>query len=143
MTINAFMHNYGIKKKETVIKWILDDLIPGSNLGADYVPDSARPPYTKARAQNTQSIYHSIVVASRNRCHVLPKLYNICEDEFNSYINQLVAANLITIRETDGITYYDATPTGQNGTRKFILEALEACSRGIAEGTANAMLNQR
>ena len=75
MTIDMFMNNYGIKKKETVIIWILENLIPGANLATDYVPDSARPPYTKARVKDADSIYCSIVAASRKRYHVLPKTY--------------------------------------------------------------------
>ena len=139
--IDNFMNNYGIKKKETVIKWILENLIPGADLVSDYVPDSARPPYTKARAKNVNSIYYSIVDASRKRYHVLPKIYKICEDEFNGYIDRLVNANLIEIRITDNITYYDAPLPDKNCNRKFILSALEACSKGIAEGVTSAMIN--
>lgn len=137
-----FMNNYGIKKKETVIKWILEKLIPGADLATDYVPDSARPPYTKARAKDTDSIYYSIVVASHKRYHVLPKIYKICDDEFNGYISRLVEANLISIRVTDNITYYDTPPTTKKCNRKFILKAIEACSKGISEGVATAMLKQ-
>ena len=57
MTIDTFMNNYGIKKKETVIKWILENLIPGADLASDHVPNSARPPYTKARVKDVDSIY--------------------------------------------------------------------------------------
>ena len=142
MTIDTFKYNYGIKKKETVIKWILENLIPGADLGADYVPDSARPPYTKARAKDADSIYCSIVTASRKRYHVLPKIYKICDDEFNGYINRLAEANLISIRVTDNITYYDTTLTAQNCNRKFILEAIEVCAKGISEGVITAVLQQ-
>ena len=142
MTIDTFMSNYGIKKKETVIKWIVEDLIPGADLASDYVPNSARPPYTKARVKDADSIYCSIVAASRKRYHVLPKIYKICDDEFNGYINRLVEANLISIRVTDNITYYDTPLTAKKCNRKFILEAIEACSRGISEGATTAMLKQ-
>ena len=136
------MNNYGIKRKKTVIKWISKDLIPGADLTADYVPDSARPPYTKARAKDADSIYCSIVAASYNRYHVLPKIYKICDDEFNGYINRLVEANLISIRVTDNITYYDTPLTAKKCRRKFILEAIEACSKGLSEGIATAVLKK-
>lgn len=138
MTITTFMNNYGIKKKETVIKWILEDLIPSADIGKDYVPDSARPPYTRARAKSSDSIYYSIVDASRKRCHVLPKIYKICEGEFNGYISRLVEANLIVIRTTDNITYYDTPLTAKNCNRKFVLEMIKAGS----EGAVTAILKQ-
>lgn len=142
MTIDIFMNNYGIKKKETVIKWVLEDLIPGSDLVNDFVPDSARPPYTKARVKNADSIYCSIVAASKKRYHVLPKIYKICDDEFNGYINRLVEANLISIRVTDNITYYDTPLTEKQCNRKFILEMIATCSKGISEGATTAMIKQ-
>ncbi len=140
MTIDTFMSNYGMRTKNTVVKWILDGLIPCANLDQDYVPDSARPPYTKARAKNTNSIYCSIVNASIKRCHVLPKIYKICEDEFNGYINRLVEANLISIRISDDITYYDATPTASRYNKKLILKAIESCTRAISEGITTAIV---
>ena len=136
------MRNYGIKKKETVIKWILENLIPGANLDKDYIPDSARPPYTKARIKDSNSIYCSIVAASRKRYHVLPQIYKICEDEFNGYINRLVDAKLIEVRVTDNIAYYDTPITVKKCNRKFILDAIEACSKGISEGATSAILKQ-
>ena len=142
MTIDTFMNNYGIKKKETVIKWIMENLIPGADLVSNYVPDSARPPYTKARAKDAHSIYYSIVDASRKRYHVLPQIYKMCEDEFNGYINRLAEANLIAIRVTDNITYYDTPLPATNCNKKFILEAIAACSRGLSEGATTAVLKQ-
>ena len=142
MTIDTFMDNYGIRKKETVIKWIIEKLIPGADLESDYIPDSARPPYTKARAKDANSIYCSIVSASCKRYHVLPQLYKICTDEFNGYINRLVEADLISIRVTDNITYYDATLNAKNCNKKFILNAIESCSKGLSEGTTTAILKQ-
>lgn len=142
MTIDKFMNNYDIKKKETVIKWIIEELIPGADLTNNYVPDSARPPYTKARAKNATSIYCSIVKASYNRRHVLPKIYKICEDEFNGYIYRLVEAKLITIRVTDNITYYDCLLPNKYCNKKFILQVLESCAKGMAQGTVTAVLEK-
>ena len=83
MTIDVFIYNYGLKRKDTFISWIKNGLIQCANLEKDYVPDSARPPYTKARAKKAGAIYVSIVKASCNRQHVLPKLYRRGDDEFN------------------------------------------------------------
>ena len=140
MTINMFMNNYGIKKKETVIKWIMDDLIPGANLSTDYLPESARPPYTKARAKKADAIYCSIVTATQKRYHVLPKIYKICVDEFEGYINRLVAAGLIVLRVSDNITYYDYPLKLKKCKRKFVLDMIESCSRGISQGLTTATL---
>lgn len=140
MTIDNFMQNYNIKKKETIIKWIIDDLIPGADLASNHLPDSARPPYTKARAKDASSIYSSIVIASHKRYHVLPKIYKICADEFNGYINRLAAANLIVLRITDNITYYDSPLPEKDCNKKFVLKALEVLARGIAEGVTTATI---
>lgn len=141
MNIETFMKNYGLKEKKTVIKWINKALIPGANLSKNYIPNSARPPYTKARAKNVSSIYCSMVKACLERRHILPKLYRLCDDEFNGYIEQLVRAGLITKRTTDNIQYYDATISATQYKKKFILDAIEACTRGIAEGTTNALVS--
>ena len=140
MTIDTFKSNYGIKQKKTVIKWISGNLIPGADLLNDYIPDSARPPYTKARAKDANAIYCSIVKAACERRHVLPQLYKICAAEFDGYINRLVEAKLIVARVTDNITYYDSTLKLKNCNKKVILELLESCSKGIAKGIAEAVL---
>lgn len=134
------MRNYAIKQKQTVIKWINAGLIPGANFKNNYVPDSARPPYTKARAKNANTIYTSIVKASYERRHVLPSLYRISEDEFNGYIDRLVRANLICKRVADNITYYDTPINANNCNKNFILQALEACLKGISEGVTKTLV---
>ena len=140
MTIEVFMDNYGIKKKETVISWIKKGYILGADFSANKVPDSARPPYTKARAKKVDAIYLSIVEATRRRLHVLPQIYKICPDEFNNYITQLENAGLIVRRVSDGITYYDLAVSATRLNKKFILDAIERCSKGIAEGVTTALL---
>ena len=142
MTIEEFMKNYNIKKKETVVKWISDQLIPGASLSKDYVPNSARPPYTKARAKTADSIYYSIIKGTRNRLHVLPQIYKICPEEFNTYIEQLEKAELIVRRITDDITYYDLTMKAMNCTKKMVLDIIRSCSEGIAKGITAAMVEQ-
>lgn len=50
MTISDFATKVKISEK-TVIKWINNGYIPGASVENNYVPDSARKPYTKARAK--------------------------------------------------------------------------------------------
>ena len=142
MTIDVFMKNNNIKKKETVIKWIIEGLIPGGDLANNYVPDSARVPFTQARAKGAKSIYCSIIKATSKQRHVLPQLYNICLDEFNGYIDRLEAAGLIVKRETEGVMYYDLPLNKPKYTRKFIIDAIEACSKGITQGLTAAVLDK-
>lgn len=141
MTIERFAEKNNVKEKR-VKGWIEKELIPRADLDENYVPDSARQPYTKARAREASSIYLSIVRASNKRFHVLPKLYGICNDEFEGYINRLVAAGLIVKRVSDKVTYYDATLEVINVNKKFVLEAIEAVSVGIARGTTEAYLDK-
>lgn len=101
------MNNNGLKNRSTVEKWINDELIPNASIENDYIPNSARVPYTKARAKKAESIYCSILKACRERKHVLPKIYKMSSEEFNQYINQLENAGLINRRIEDGVEYYD------------------------------------
>lgn len=73
--------------------------------------------------------------------HVTAKIYNLCDDEFNGYINRLVEAGLIIIRVTDGVTYYDSPIPSKNCNKKFIIDAIEAGARGIAQGVTSALAN--
>lgn len=141
MNIDKFASNNGIKRK-TIEKWIQNGLIPNADLEKNYVPDSARQPFTKARAKNANAIYVSMVKASFERKHILPVLYKICEDEFNGYTERLVQAGCIKERESDGVTYYDATIQSKNIRKSFILKALKAISRGVSEGATTAILNK-
>ena len=141
MTIDDFMDNYNIKSRKKVIKWISEDLIPGAILSTGYIPNSARPPYTQARAKKADAIMYSIVKASRKRYHVLPKIYKICPDEFEGYIRQLVNAELIIVRTTDNINYYDVTLKVNKCKQKDIISIIEACLRGISQGVATAYLD--
>lgn len=139
MTIEEFV---SINKvgKNTVVGWIKKGLIPGANIDNNYVPDSVRKPYTKARAKTSDAIYSSIVKASKNRCHVLPKLYGICPDEFNHYIQVLEKEGYIESRISDGITYYDATLKScaltdrqVNNIGKFLSIVVEATAYGTTK----------
>lgn len=142
MTIETFAEYHNVKDK-TVKDWIKKDLIPGANLEKNYIPDSARVPYTEARAKNARAIYVSIVKGSGALKHVLPKLYKICDDEFNGYIDRLEDAKLIQRRVSDGITYYDATIEACKIKEEFILKAVEAAARGFSEGMTNVLYDRK
>lgn len=137
MTIIDFAKKHNTSER-TVRGWIEKGYIPGSNLAEDYVPASARKPYTKARAKTSDAIYCSIVNAARNRFHVLPPLYDLCEDEFNGYVDCLVDAGYIVRRTTDGITYYDATPQAKHYKKVELLKAIEPAIKAASEGITTA-----
>ena len=141
MNIETFASN-NKRKRKTVEKWIKSGLVPNADIENDYVPDSARQPYTRARAKNTDTIYVSMVKASFYRKHILPVLYNICEDEFNGYVERLVHAGCLEKRISDGVTYYDATISANEINHRFILKALKAIGQGLSEGATNALLNR-
>ena len=79
-----------------------------------------------------------MVKASYNRKHILPILYNICDDEFNNYVENLECAGFIKRRISDGITYYDATIKESNINNSFILNAIKA----VSDGVTTALLNK-
>lgn len=141
MTISAFAEKHKTKK-ETVLGWIEKGYIPGANLEKDFIPDSAKKPYTRARAQakNSDSIYYSIVNATRNLFHVMPALYGLCEDEFNGYIDRLVEAGCLVKRITDGVTYYDATFQAKYYKKSELLKALAPAIKAASEGATAAAL---
>jgi hypothetical protein len=137
MTISDFATKHTISER-TVRVWIEKGYIPGASLAEDYVPASARKPYTKARAKTSDAIYCSIVNASRNHFHVLPALYGLCEDEFNGYVNRLVEAGYIVRRTTDDVTYYDATPQAKHYKKLELLKVLEPAIKAASEGITTA-----
>lgn len=143
MTVDAFRERCGTSTK-TVKAWIENGYIPGANLEDYYVPDSARPPFTEARAKSkcSNSVFASIVKATLKRKHVFPELYGMCQEEFDGYINQLVEAGLIIIRITDGITYYDPTLQAEQQSKSefkiIIKEGVEAVSKGVTSACLEA-----
>ena len=138
MTIQEFAAAKKVKVK-TVENWIKKGLVPHADLSENYVPNSARAPYTSARAKKSDAIYTSIVRASKELKHVLPSLYGICDEEFEGYIDRLVKAGFIERRTTDGVTYYDATLMASDATNEAILHALEVLVGAVAYGMAKAI----
>ena len=140
MTIQTFMTNNGVKDKKTVIDWIKKGYIPRANTEIDYIPNSARLPFTEARARDAKAIYSSIVKATNKRKHVLPVLYKICDDEFNGYIDRLVEAGLIVRRVSDEVTYYDATIKATEITKNELFKIIENVSQGVSQGISQGIV---
>lgn len=141
MTIETFASKMS-KSVKIVQKWIQNGYIPGASIKDNFVPDSARIPYTMARAKSADAIYCSIIKAANKRMHVMPELYGLGKDEFDGYIRRLEKAGFIELRVSDGITYYDATLDAMRYSREFILDAIEAVSRGITSGATEVWIAQ-
>lgn len=133
MTVNEFSDRNGISR-EQVGKWIKAGLIPEANIETDYIPDSARVPYTEARAKRAKSIYNSIIKATELRKHVMPALYKMTNREFDNYIGVLEREGFIQLRTEDEVTYYDATLKTCEYNYKLIATLVNAAGRGITEG---------
>lgn len=142
MTIEKFMESKNIKNRKKVEKWIENGYIPNASLKKDYIPDSARIPYTQARARKADAIYLSIIRASELRYHVIPDLYSLTQNEFDFYIEQLVQANILAKRVEDEVTYYDITLSKLKYTKNMIFELIESVSKATTEGLSNAFINQ-
>ena len=144
MTITEFMNLFDLKNENTVIKWIEDGYIPGvykdDESNEYFIPDLARPPYTKARAKTTNAIYKSIVKACIDRKGVCAKLYKLNEVEFQIYIRDLSDAGYIHIESHNNIEYYFAT----NKSKEFLKstkpqELIRSCIGLIAENAAKGI----
>lgn len=142
MTIEEFMDRFQIRKKKTVSDWINKGLIPGvttdSRSGAFIIPEPAWPPYTGARAKrkNADAIYKSIVKACGLRRRVCASLYHMDDAEFQSYIDNLEKAELISVKWHDGIPYYYATPKSKellssSSPAGLIKSISEAAAKGV------------
>lgn len=104
------------RRKETVKGWCDKKYIRGiekdSETGEYIIPSSFKRPYTERATNLTgDGIYISIVKAILKDCDICAELYDLNEGEFNAYINDLLAAGIIsTYEDTDtGITYFRKT----------------------------------
>ncbi len=121
--------------EKTAKQWIQKEYVPGADLENDYVPDSAKSPYTEARAKIKfpTSVFCSIMKATLKGKHVVPSLYNdMCQEEFDHYIDELAKEDLIRVRITDGITYYDPTLKAETQKQNEIKEIIEKCVEAIS-----------
>ena len=115
MTIDEFATRTQTKKI-TVISWVSKGFIPGAH--DDFVPDSARKPYTKARAKTGESIIKSILKACNARMGICAGIYGITETDFNTYISWLINGGYIMSFEADGLKYYNITTAGIDFLKK-------------------------
>lgn len=138
MTIEEFAKKKN-KSLETVLLWIYQGKIPLASVDNDFIPDSARIPCPKSSAKSSGAILCSIVKASSKLMHVCANTYNICEDEFNGYVDQLIKAGLLVKRVSDNVSYLDATIEAERIKQNFILDCIERVTRGIAFGTTAAI----
>lgn len=90
----------------------------------------------------------SIANAVADGCAVFPRLYNMIEQRFDVYIDQLVNAGIITSYIAEGITYYEATfETARFAkmSNKAVIEVMkqfiEAYSKGTAQGITEGVLS--
>lgn len=158
MTINEFMKKVGVSKKKYVEKWIENGLIPGVSkdlkTGEWIFPDSARRPYISRCKPNADAstIRASILNACIKRQYISNKTYYLSEGEFLRYIDELINADLISIRIEDQIIYYDSTLKSdayKNNSieelRKFTLECIgivaEKTSYGITKAVTDRLLS--
>lgn len=155
ISLSTYMKCVGVTRKEYVAGWIENELIPGvvkaPDIESTLFPDSARRPYkdrSKIKATSEASkIRTHIMKASLNREQITKEMCHLNQMEFNGFINELVAADLIRLRIEEGITYYDATIKSEvyegktfGELRKFTLDALKAIAKGTAEGTIRVLL---
>lgn len=147
MTITEFMDLFKLRNEDTVISWINKGYIPGTRkdakTGAFIIPELARPPYTKARAKTSNSIYKSIVKACINRYGVCAKLYGLTDTEFQVYIQDLHNAGYIHIETRDNIDYYFATSKSNeflNSSKPQ--ELFKDCVESITKGITTACLEK-
>ena len=135
----TFKENCGVTKNQYVKKWLEAGLIPGVRTGPSIedtrFPDAARRPYhDRAKIKPTTNaidIRTHIVKACISKEHISCKMCYMTPKEFKCVIDDLVGCGLLSIREEDGIEYYDSTAkcdalVNQNfkEVRKFVIEVL-------------------
>lgn len=154
MTIKEYMTEVGVSNRKYVQEWIEQDLIPGvikgDSLEKTQFPDSARRPYRNRWLRagiSADKIRAHIVKACLERKHITKKIFKASDGEFNGFIHDLINAGLIRKRVEDGIDYYDSTIMCDSyrgkaliEIKKFVIEAIEATSKGISQGTTEALL---
>lgn len=152
MTIEKFMKKTGVTKKQYVLEWLEAGLIPGARLvdGVWDIPDSARRPYRSRCKAGAPSkvICAAMVNACLKRQHIMVATFpQLCQSEFDGYIAQLAAKELIALRQADGITYYDSTVKsramegeGWLKVQKFVVQCLGQVAERTACGVTKAWL---
>ena len=155
MTIAQFMKKTGATKKQYVEKWLNAGLIPNAEPledGTWDIPESARRPYRSRCGANAKAstICTAMVNACLQRQHIMAATFpQLDQTEFDAYIAQLAAADLITLRQADGVTYYDSTAKSRamegekwQKLQKFVAQCLGEVAKGAAYGVAKACLDK-
>ena len=156
MSLKEFMKKVGVTKVKYVQWWIELDLIPGivkgDSIADTQFPDSARRPYCVGALKpgiSADRIRAHIVSACLARQHISKEACFASAGEFDGFISELVRAGLVRKRVEDGITYFDSTTKSEtykgkklNEIRAFVLEAISACSEGVAKGATAALLEK-
>lgn len=152
MTISEFKNRFDLKESEaSILKWLNEGYIPGAIMNEETqawdIPEDAWPPYTKARAKNTDSIYKSIVKACTVRRHVFANLYKISENEFQQYINQLAEIGVISVVKSKEMVHYYATLKSEEflankKPTEFIKDCLAQMAEGAAKGAVTVLINK-
>ena len=152
MNYKEYMKKTGVTKKAYVQKWLDADLIPGvidkDDIDIAEFPESARRPYANrwlTAKTDANVVRGHVVKAAISKHHISAKQCFMSTLEFNDMIAELVRADLIRERVEDDITYYDstlksATFTGKSMAelRRFVIDAIEAASRGAVTGMCEA-----
>lgn len=118
MTIRAFAEKHN-KEIRLVKQWIRKEFIPGASLEENYIPDSARVPYTCTRARKGDAILQAILKACKNEYGITSKLFKISPERFEAMLFSLESEGLLLSYESDGIRYYDITTKGKNSLKSF------------------------
>ena len=108
MTIEETAIKFSVTE-DTVTNWCQKQLIRGikkDKFGEFVIPKSVKEPYTKTRSTG-DAIYTSIVKGTLKGFDVTASLYELSEQEFEKYIQQLKEAKVIDsyIDESSGIEY--------------------------------------
>lgn len=158
LTMKEFMEKVGVTKQAYVLEWIDRKLIPGVQKEGDtyLFPDSARRPYRSRCKPNCSAkiIRGAIVNACLKRQHISASTFCLSDGEFESYVDDLIKAELIISRKEDGIYYYDSTLKSEQfselGVEKIakqvhkcicaIEPALSIAASAMAIGTATGLL---
>ena len=113
MTFQKFVEKYNLKNSATVKGWIDKGYIPGASFENNFIPDEARPPYTKSRSKKPGSIYVSIVRALINGYRPIPQCYKtITEKEFyDVYMASLIAGGLVIAVEDTSLNIINYYPS--------------------------------
>lgn len=136
-TVEQFAEVHNIKSHKTIEHWCEKGYIPGAKKieilenqqlqgGQMFwlIPDHAMLPYTENRYRKGTSPYFSMMSACVKQKHIVPALYDMDEERFQSYIDDLVQAGFIRVYlDKDGIPHYTETVKGSEavkaGNRKF------------------------